>query len=77
MDQVCSAGRVRSQPERCRAAQQASVACLLAHDSMPKRPMRAAVALQRTVRVQLAGHDLLRRECRCGMILMSVSRMRR
>ena len=33
-----SAGRVRSQPKRSRAAQQASrVAGLLAHDSMPKR----------------------------------------
>ena len=49
---VSSAGRVFSQPKRSRAAQQASVAGLLAHDNMPKRPKRAAIAPPRTVRVQ-------------------------
>ena len=46
-----SAGRVHSQPKRNRAAQQRSVAGLLARDSMPERAKRAESAPSRTVRV--------------------------
>ena len=41
------------------------------------QPVEARQAGSARLRVQLAGHDLLRCECRCGMTLMSVSKMRR
>ena len=57
--------RASSQPARAQQGHSASFSGrpARARRGIPQRPKRAAVASQRTVRVQLAGPDLLRREC--------------
>ena len=52
------------------------MAGLLARDSIPQLPKRAAVAPQRTVRVQMAGADLLTGWAHHKSLCFSVTRAR-